>query len=150
MTQLQKLRQMLNGRPGFKNTFGSDILKFAKYNNLVIVYVGKDDKIKFEGAIQDKTDSCDGDILYFDKEGFVFNDCPQGIDCPYFKDILDLRLNYKKDLFQITVHHPMLRRWVFSKWSFSTEIPHLKFDTYKSGEIFCEGIIFDLNNLTNK
>lgn len=143
MTPIQQLQKMLDGRQ-YRDETTKEIEQFAKDNNLVIVFGCSDDLAEFRGAINDEMGASDERVIYFDKNSLLNNECDEGDDCPYFKQLLDFRLNNLHDLYQLTVHQPEDEMF----WSYSIDITHLKFEIFRDEEIYCEGIIFDLDNLT--
>lgn len=142
ITPLQQLQKMLDGREYLSETT-KEIEKFAKDNNLVIVFGCSDDLVEFRGAIYDESGASDGRVIYFDKKELFYNACDE--NCPYFEQLVDLRLNKIKDLYQLTVHQPKDERF----WSYSTDLAHLEFSIMEDDEPYCTGIIIDLNNINN-
>lgn len=144
MTPIQQLQKMLDGRK-YRDETTKEIEQFAKDNNLVIVFGCSDDLVEFRGAINDEMGASDERVIYFDKNGLLDNECDEGDDCPYFKQLLDFRLNNLHDLYQLTVHQPKDERF----WSYTTDLAHLEFSIMEDNEPYCTGIIIDLNNINN-
>lgn len=120
-----------------------DDFALAKQSGLVIVYGMSDDLMEFEGAIDDEADVFNGCTVYLTKEGLMhylmrYPDCdPEWHNCPYY---MRERQNAKK----------IKARWCAVEdkpWTYETDIPHETFRVYEDGELFCEGIVFSVEDL---
>lgn len=115
----------------------NESVKFAKENDIVIVYGASDDLMEFEGAIYDEVGCFDGGIAYLDENGLIQNECED--DCPYFKEKLK---NAKNKIRAV---------WCGKNrnhtWSYDTDIPHETFEVSDDGEKYCLGIVFYKSSL---
>jgi hypothetical protein len=110
-----------------------------KISGLVAVYGASDDLMEFNGAINDEIDAFNGTTAYLDSHGLIVNNCPSD-DCPHFAHM-------KKNAATIEA------LWCAEEelsWSFKTDIPHSTFDIFEDGEVFCRGIVFNLNDVVGK
>jgi len=107
--------------------------------NLVAVFGASDDLVKFRGHFDDEAGVYNGGTVHLDAEGIMESECHEGQDCPYFRKSVEnsaaIDAVWSDDL-----SHPA--------WSYTTDIPHVTFDVFKDGEIYCRGIVFDAGNLT--
>lgn len=118
-----------------------DVEKFAKENDLVIVYGASDDIMEFRGAINDEIGCYDGGTAYLDGNGLIENKCDDE-DCPYYQDLLKAAVTIKAD-------------WCNPKdycWTYETAIPHEIFsivdkDLKAEGVTYCAGIVFSMDDL---
>lgn len=118
------------------NEIGSEVSEearlFAKENGIVILYGASDDLAILEGAIRDEIGSLynGGEIAFVNKE--VFSKECENDECPHESRIYDSAFKIEAE-------------WSKKKgvsWTYSTNIPHEKFEVKEDGEIFCEGIVF--------
>ena len=107
--------------------------KFAKENNIVIVYGISDDLLEMEGAFFEEYSAFDGTKIYADLEKglFVQED-----------DIKELENKTKNDF-----PYYLNAFWCKNEipWTIETNIPHKTFDILEDKEIFSRGIVFFLN-----
>jgi len=115
------------GRVGSKELFTS-----MASAGLVAIHGYSDDGMSIGGAVSDETY---GEV-YFDANGILKNQC--GSDCcPYYREIIETA--------------PMVEAvWSGAGnpcWTYKTDIPHETFKVMGYGEMYCIGIVIDLNNL---
>lgn len=116
----------LNGRQ-----YGSEIskeeAKAAANDGIVIVFGYSDDNMEFRGALYDEVGCFDGGTARVCKFGVYTEEVPAN-----------------------TVLREIKAVWCAPGkpvWSYETDIPHEKFNIYEDGELFCEGIVFSLEDL---
>lgn len=109
---------------------------FAKDNRLVIVYGASDDLMEFDGSWYDEAGVSDGDVVYVNMKGIVKHpEC----NCEYADQH---HMSIIKKSIPIEVHqdyNPF--------WHYKTVIPHAKFKIMEDEDIYCEGIVFSLDDL---
>lgn len=134
----KELAQRLDGRE-----YGEEITRGeaeeAKASGLAVVFGYSDDNIEFRGAIDDEFGAYgeEGRTIYLTQTGpFCKPDdlCDEVPDCPYLKAAMDAC----KKIHGVYDH---------GKWKFTTEIPCERFTVYEDGEVFCEGLVFSINDL---
>ena len=129
---IQEFAQILDGRE-YDREITKDEEKEAKALGFVVVFGASDDLTEFRGAIDDELDSCNGRIIYLDKNG-IFEDCEA--ECKYSRQAKE---NCK------TIE----AEWCEGaySWSYCTDIPHATFEIMEDGEKYCRGIVFELKSL---
>lgn len=132
----KELAERLNGCE-IGNETTKEIVSIAKENGLVIVFGASDDLIEFRGAIYGELDAYGGTQVPLNRNGILFNKCDDD-QCPY-------HANEKKNATKI------IALWgdceEYSSWSYSTKIPHKKFDVIEGDRKYCQGIVFSLKEL---
>ena len=131
---------MLSGRSYMSEITTSEAGQ-AKAAGLVVVFGYSDDCMEFRGAICDEVDCYNGRTVYVTKDG-VLNppDCDCD-DCSYFSAA-------KKSA------TPIKAVWNENGpgpcWTYETEIPHETFEIFDERELWCVGIVFDVELLCKK
>lgn len=109
--------------------------RYAKDNDVVIVFGASDDLIVFQGAIRDEADCYGGKTIYFNRSGVLQSECE--IDgCPYFEKI-KIGASSIKAIWDADGY----------AWTYETLIPHETFDIMDDGEKYCRGIVFLLSDV---
>lgn len=114
-----------------------------KAAGLVVVFGASDDIMCFQGAIHDELSAYGGVTAYVDKNGLIDRSAIDDDDDEGVADHV-IRKRTAKTIRAI---------WCDSEnspcWTYQTEIPHASFDVVERDEdqIYCRGIIFDLNDL---
>ena len=117
----EELATMLDGRQ-YRDETTTEIEQLAKENNLLIVFGASDDLCEFRGAIEDEFGCYDGGKITCEK-------LPKSIEavwCPLERDSSDSNCS----------------------WAYKTELPHSTFRIYENDELYCVGIVVDLNEAT--
>lgn len=99
-------------------------IKAAKDNKLLIIHGASDDLVIIDGFITEQLDAYDGLEFYLSSNGEIsLNDGIGGelIEAIFSPEYLD------------------------TTWLFETEIPHATFDIMEDGELYCRGLVIDLN-----
>jgi hypothetical protein len=116
-----------------------EILDNAKQNGLVIVYGASDDIMVFDGAIYDSVSVFEGGYAYLSESpkinGLLQNKCDNP-DCPY----------YMEKLRNVVYIEAIWNDNGSPCWYYKTKIPHETFNVYENDSLYCQGIVFDLNN----
>lgn len=134
-----ELAKALNGieyGEGIKTT----ILNEAKSNGLVIVTGYSDDNMEFAGALENEYGCYGGGDIYFTKDSTEVTE--EDFDTiSEMEDRLGIKITLPVN--KITA--------VFcggdTTWSYETAIPHSTFKMYEDKELYCIGIVFNLNDL---
>lgn len=137
MSHQIELAQKLT-KAGIWRDINGHFIKEAKENNLVIVIGGKDDLIKFYGAIEGTVEAFDGGTAYITEEGTLL-DTDDDDDCSHIEE-------EKAKCRTITaIWHDDVEQNQ-PAWTYETDIPHDKFITAPDldGYVFCEGLVFSL------
>lgn len=101
------------------------VVKTARDNNLIIMMaVGDNDTIQFDGAFFDEADLHKGGDVFIAKDG-VYTKSGEG----------------RKKINVFWEEHRIFL------WRFLTNIPHEKFTVKKCGKNWCQGIVFSLNDV---
>lgn len=110
-----------------------------KAAGLVAVYGASDDLTEFRGAIYDEAGAGEHTQHRLTQRGFLQSDCPEGDDCPYFKQAMQL------------VPANITARWCppgfAGSWLIETTLPHATFDVMEDGELYCRGVVLRLADL---
>lgn len=107
----------------------ADVLSAARDNGLVIVNALSDDLMEFTGAIYDEGSCFNGGRVYFDKSGV-------SQDGEKRSNWIDAKWCSGKN-----------RNGQPATWTYETDIPCERFDMYEMGELYCEGLVFSVDNL---
>lgn len=114
----EELATMLDGRQ-YRDETTPEIEQLAKEGNLLIVFGASDDLCEFRGAINDEFGCYDGGEI-------TCENLPKSIEavwCPLEWDSSDSDCS----------------------WAYKTELPHANFRIYEGDELYCIGIVIDLN-----
>jgi hypothetical protein len=121
--------------------------KIMKELGFVIAFGASDDLMEFRGAIHDEIDAYQGTTAFIDAKGLL----------PNYEN---LEVDEKEELKDYFSREPKSKTieaiWCppngesnnpEMSWGYKTEIPHETFLVMEDEEIYCKGIVFDLNNL---
>jgi hypothetical protein len=106
----------------------------ALHLGFVVVYGYSDDGAELKGVIDDEVFCFEGGEIWLDKNG-LFEECEY--ECKYSNKVKE---NCK--LIKIIWHNKGA-----TSWTYKTDIPHAKFSIMEDGNVYCRGIVFDINNL---
>ena len=136
MTSVNKFAALLHHREYTKEITAAEA-ELAKKSDIVIVFGASDDLMQFYGAINDEIGCYGGGIAYLTPEGLLQNKCNED-RCPYFE---------KEKLKAITIK----AIWNVEGYSFiyKTNIAHETFDILECDDLYCRGIVFHMNSLSN-
>lgn len=98
-----------------------------KNQGIVVVYGYSDDNMEFDGALHDEIGCYNGGVARVAKCGVYEDEVPD-------TELREIRAVW------CAPGKPA--------WSYETDIPHEKFNIYEDGDLFCEGIIFSLDSLS--
>lgn len=127
----KELAKLLDGRQ-YLNEISLDEQKEANMNGLVAVMGYSDDCMLLVGAITEEMYCLEGGKVYikddevypdkFTNNGELIDECYaiKSIWCPKNPDC---------------------------SWAYETDIPHEIFNIYEDNELYCVGIVFDINHL---
>lgn len=136
----EELANLLNGRE-YRNEITDQECQIAKENGLVVVFGASDDLMEFRGAIYDEVGCYDGGSVYLNVNGKIIDE-----------ESKDWYINTKLPVFQIdAIWCPQIEGVIFCSWKIDAEdIETAKFDIFEDGELYCQGIVFELASLTEK
>lgn len=120
----------------YGENFPASWVKEWEETGIVVVYGYSDDLIEFEGALSEEFGS---DEVRFTKEGFIENECDD-YDCPHYKRMLKEAPYYVVPNF--APGHPKN-----PTWTYSTNVPHQTFTMMEDDDVYCYGLIFNINDL---
>ena len=125
---LKEFSERLNGTEynGYP-IFSKEDIKIAKENGFVIVTGASDDLMELEGAIEDEAGCFDGGKVYIPKRGVEENKT---------KNMIEALWCQTKD-----------ENGVVIPWAYETKIPHETFLVMDAGEVYCRGIMFNVNDV---
>lgn len=125
--RLKEFADKLNGI-SYGESISPSIIAEAKEAGIVIVIGASDDLIEFSGAIEDEGGCYDGGTVYFDRDGISQDDTERAneIEAVWCGKTADGQE---------------------ASWVYETDIPHEKFYVYEDEEIYCEGIVFSVEDL---
>ena len=124
--KVKEIAEKLNGIAYGENI--RDIEAEAKEHGIVIVMGASDDLMEFSGAIEDEGGCYDGGEVYFDRDGVSQDDTERA------NVIVSVWCGKTADGQE-------------ASWVYETDIPHEKFYVYEDEEVYCEGIVFSVEDL---
>lgn len=133
----QELAEILNNCE-YREEISTELQKIAKNNNLVVVFGASDDLMELRGAIDDE----------FDNEVYILNKKAMNIHRGFrdFEDqinFLQIYTNEKIYKIQAIWNDDIMD----ISWTYETDIPHSKFNVLEDDDIYCEGIVFSLDEM---
>ena len=129
---IKEFAEKLNNRQiGDEITDSEKLL--ARELGFVVVFGYSDDNTEFKGAIDEELGSYNGEIFYIDNRGII-EECE--CSCKCYQDRVDASHKVEAIAFSDEC-----------MWKYETDIPHEIFNIYEDDELFCIGIVFDINNL---
>lgn len=143
----EELAALINNRE-YRDEITPEQEQIAKDNGLVVIFGASDDFIKFRGFLDDEL----GDDIFYIKDNSIRTpSCvlSQGGYDRFFNKELFPDKNTKENNFHkiVPVWEQIIDGIVICPWSFKTHIPHASFDIYEDGNLFCKGIVIDVNQL---
>lgn len=132
---IYEFAKMLDGQE-YLDEITKDEEKLAKELGYVVVFGQSDDLCELRGAIDDEIGAYEGVIVYVNKNGACVCDDACN-ECKLFK----IALSQFKTIKAV---------WCGKEnyaWSYETDIPHATFGIREDGESYCQGIVFDMNDL---
>lgn len=127
----KELAELLDGRQ-YLNEISLEEQEKAKDSGLVVVFGCSDDNIEFTGAIRDEIGCYEGGKVYV-KDGKIFKD-----------DFMDKGMPIDERYAITAIFAP---KNPYCSWIYKTDIPHETFKIYEDDELYCVGIVFDINRL---
>jgi hypothetical protein len=138
------LAALLNGRE-YREEVTDDERAQAKRAGIVIVYGASDDLCEFDGAINDEADCCNGGLIQFDKHGLVSK--------PDREERATLEKFGVMEAYLSRPAATINARWDEKtddgrpcSWCYSVNFPHETFDVMEDGQLYCQGIVFNLSD----
>lgn len=114
----------------------------AKENGLVIIFGQSDDLLELVGAIDDEITAYEGTTTFLTPDKTVF-------------DEEENKETFKYNRTQIEKFPSIKAEWcprdengkIIASWVISTELPHSKFKIMEDGEVYCIGIVINIENV---
>lgn len=132
----KEFAKILSGRE-YGEEITKDEIRQAGDAGLLILYGYSDDNVEIVGAFNEEVGAYDGTIVYLTKTGILQKpDCAL-CNCPYYAAAQKAARSVR------AVWHDEDGPC----WTFETDIPHEKFDIYEDGELFCVGIVLNVQFL---
>ncbi|MDR1454939.1 MAG: hypothetical protein LBJ01_04745 [Tannerella sp.] len=132
------LAALLDGRK-----YGDEISKQeaedAKKDGLVVVFGASDDLMEFRGAIYDESNCYEGGTAYLNENGLL-EECDNE-NCPHFKKLKEKAKKIE------ALWCAVKTKDSYISWTYRTDIPHSTFNVIEDKEIYCKGIVFNINDL---
>lgn len=129
---LKEFAQKLNNKQ-YKDEVSEDERDLAYDLGFVVVYGASDDIMVIDGAIEGEASCYEGGIRHIDKDGLL-DKCH--CNCKYYEDAK----------YEAKVIEAVWDEGGYA-WVYKTDIPHETFDIYEDEELYCKGIVFNINNL---
>ena len=126
MTKKERAEK-LNGRQ-YGDSF-EDVLEDAKQSGLVMVTGASDNLMEFAGAFRDEGGCFDGGRVYFDCDG------------------VDQEGEERANWIDAKWCDGTNRNGIQATWTYETDIPCERFDIYEQQDIYCEGLVFSIDDL---
>lgn len=133
---MKEFAEMLSGRE-----YGTEISRSEEQQaadaGLLVLYGYSDDNVEIAGTYNDEIGAYNGTTVHLTKTGVLQEpDCGQE-DCSYYAAARDATKSVQA---------------VWNDkggpcWMFETDIPHETFNIYEDGELFCVGIVLNVEDL---
>lgn len=143
----EELAERLNGR-----MYGSELYpvdeNLAKESGLVVLFGQSDDLIEFRGAIYDEQGASEFGEVHFTKKG-KFIDEDKISEIRQIEEDWEVEINIKLNTIE-TIWDDLVKTDdgnIHCSWQYKTEIPHSTFDIFEDDDLYCRGIVFDINDL---
>jgi hypothetical protein len=126
-----------------------DLNQEMKNDGIIIAYGTSDDLLKFWGVIYDEVGPCEGIEARISSRGkgtaFIFDE-EENRDSAEFnrKEISAMQKIKAMPIIQIPADDD---GEVLALWLIETEIPHENFNVMKDGKLFCQGIVFHVDDV---
>lgn len=138
---IKEWAMLLNGRE-CGNEISKDECKSAKADNIIIAFGASDDLIEFRGAIFDEISAYGGTTCLITKNYDIFNEEENRETFRYNRN----EINFMKKV--CAAWCPMDdKNDVWASWNITADIKNETFDIFENGELFCRGIVFNINDI---
>lgn len=143
-----KLADNLNNRQ-YRYETSISLEKFAKDNNLIIVFGASDDLLEFRGAFEEEFGS--SEELYFNKEFTIISNHNKIKLDEKNIEIKDYFINIHRFDFEVELKNKITQEWcpkdLDTSWRLSANFPYKTFNVFDEKELYCVGIVFDIDDL---
>lgn len=146
MLTAKELATRLDGR-SYRAEITKDEERLAREAGLVVVFGYSDDAVELSGAIdhvelsgaiEDEVSAYKGTTVYLDGPKVLENDCDDE-RCPHY-----LRARKRAARFRAV----WCKSPTDAAWTFDVPWPHETFRVVDKGEVFCEGVVFALADVS--
>ena len=121
----QQFAEQLNGRE-YPFALTEAERAEAKASRLLVIYGASDDLMEFDGAWREEADVYNGDDVYFNAQGDFLDGSGLLVTAVWCEEMPDGR---------------------DPSWHYRTKLPHTQFEIMEDGQLYCVGIVIDLNKL---
>lgn len=128
--ELKEFAKQIDGKEYGYPQFTKEEIQTAKKNGFVIVYGASDDLMEFDGAIRDEGGCFDGGEVFFDRHGVAYDED-------------DKKPNVIEALWDATEDE----NGNMATWAYKTDIPHETYKIWEDGELYCIGIVFNIDDV---
>lgn len=128
---IKEFAKSISGKEYSHPQFTKEEIKTAKENGFVIVYGCSDDLMEFDGAICEEIGCYDGGTAWV-----------KGENAADFRTIIG-----EKAITSIWCGGEKDADGQEITWTYETEIPYETFMIYESGEPYCRGIVFSIDDV---
>ena len=105
--------------------------------NSVAIFGCSDDLIEFDGKFRDEISAWGGRDFQLNKDGLPVSKCSEGDDCFYFKQHIMRLCNFTVEWYDSGC----------SWFIYTNDIDYATFDICDDGEIYCQGIVVNLDDV---
>ena len=140
------LAKILNGRE-----YGSEITeteeKQAKDNGLIVIFGYSDDNIELRGAIEDELPSYDGCEFIIAKPGAKVCTDEEGKAYEKITQLTAVVIDSRSATKRNRLEAVWCPNELVCSWLIKTDLPHAPFDIMEGHDLFCRGLVIDVNEL---
>jgi len=144
----KKIASVLNGIE-YPVQLPNIIREELELNNFVAVYFHSDDLVYLKGAISDCLKITDGDYIYFKK-----NNINHGSDKNTIYKTFDVSILINKCEDNCCYYEELTKKAcakiLCEDYELITDISHETFTVFEDGELYCLGIVFDINDIARE
>jgi hypothetical protein len=137
---IKEWAKKLNGREYLKEITSQEE-KEAKEDGVIIAFGYSDDNLEFRGAIDDEIGAYDGATVKLTKDLTVFSESKNAESFNYNRHEIQKMPKVK------AISCPTKNEETIATWEITTKLPHEKFKIYEDGDLFCIGIVINVNSV---
>lgn len=130
---INELAKLLDGRDRGEEITRAEI-RMADKLGFTVVFGYSDDNAELVGAIDEEIGCFGGSVIYLDGQQTLAG-CEE--ECSHWR----LAKEKCKTITAVWDDGSGI------SWTYETDIPHAEFDIMEDGNVYCRGIVFDINNL---
>ncbi len=146
-TTKEELAARLNLVEYTNETEDAAIIADAKESNLLIVFGASDDLCEFAGAFRDEAYCDNGRVIRFTRDGKIPDMEEVRGALKKLKDELGFKPEIPELLQIEAVWNSAMPDGRIPSWRYKTALPHATFEVMEDGELYCVGLVIDLNEI---